>query len=155
MRRLGVFRRTLARTAALLCLAGVAGLGACTRESTRVALETQRRADEVQQAVLDHQHEALCILLYRDLLRRLEATGVELSSARRAALNDVWNERDLLEVWVVQSERARALRIIGVDAKLYGDQSIIDLLWKAIQARADRARAGLAAAIAERAVGGD
>ncbi|MCK4342026.1 MAG: hypothetical protein KAY37_09925 [Phycisphaerae bacterium] len=125
----------------LVCLAA----GGCSRESLRVALETQRRADQVQQAVFDRQHEALCILLYRDLLRRLETAEAELSPAQRAALNEVWNDRDLIEFWALQHERAKALRIIGVDAKLFSEQSMIDLLIKSAEARIDRAKQGLAA----------
>jgi hypothetical protein len=128
--------------------------GACTRESTRVAIETQRRADDVQQVVFDRQHEALCILLYRDLLRRLEPAGSGWSPAQQEALNDIWNERDLIEFWAIQNERARALRLAGVDAKLFADQSIVDLLWKSIETRMDRARQGLEAHVVNEAVGG-
>ena len=127
-----------------LGLVGVLAAGGCTSESVRVALETQRRADEVQQAVFDRQHEALGRLLYRDLSQRLTSSGLELSAAQHEALNAVWNDRDLVEFWAVQYERAKALRIIGVDLKLFSDQSIVDLLWKGLEARADRAKAALA-----------
>lgn len=136
----------------VVCLLGCLAACGCTRESLRVAIETQRRADQVQQAVFDRQHETLRILLYRDLLRRLEATGVEVSAAQRDALNAVWNDRDLIEFWAVQHERAKALRVVGVDAKLFGDQSIVDLLWKSVEARADRAGEGLAAQVAGMAI---
>lgn len=133
--------------------AGAAGLvGGCTRESLRVALDTQRRADQVQQAVFDRQHEALCILLYRDLQRRLAEAGTTPSDAQRAALNAVWNDRDLVEFWALQHERAAALRLAGVDAKLYADQSVVDLLWKSLDTKWSRARRGLATAVVERAV---
>jgi hypothetical protein len=121
----------------------------CTGESTRVALEAQRRADQIQQAVFDRQQEALCLLLYRDLLRRLTEAGAELAPAQREALNEIWNERDLVQFWALQNERAQALRIIGVDLKLFSDQSIVDLLWKGLEARADRARAALVTSAAE------
>ena len=136
---------------------GVAALlsaSACTRESTRVAIETQRRADDVQQVVFDRQHEALCILLYRDLLRRLEPAESVWSPAQQEALSGIWNERDLIEFWAIQNERARALRLAGVDAKLFADQSIVDLLWKSIETRMDRARQGLEAHVVNEAVGG-
>ena len=117
----------------------------CTRESLRVALAAQQRADQVQQAVFERQHEALCILLYRELQRRLEQAGAPLTSTQRAALNESWNDRDLIELWTVQHERAKALRLIGVDAKLYSDQSVIDLLAKSVSVQVDRAKEGLAA----------
>lgn len=120
-------------------------LGGCTAESTRVALTAQRRADEVQRTVFERQHEALCVLLYRDLRHRLEAAGMELSAGQQAALNETWNDRDLVEFWAVQDERARALRIAGVDAKLLADQSVVDLLIKSIEARVERVQGGLAA----------
>ncbi len=126
----------------VLVLFGVV-LSGCTSESTRIALEAQRRADEVQQAVFDRQHDALRVLLYRDALQRLENAGLSMSPERRDALSEIWNERDLVEFWAVQYERAVALRMIGVDAKLYGDQAVLDLLWKAIETRTDRARRGL------------
>lgn len=124
-------------------------LSGCTAESVRVALETQRRADDVQRAVVERQHDGLRLLLFRDALARLrEAAGEqELTDA----LNQAWNERDLVEFWMLQFERAASLRMIGVDAKLYADQSIVDLLLKQIQLRAGRMREGLAEAAAERA----
>jgi hypothetical protein len=130
---------------------GVLLVGGCTRESTRIAIETQRRSDEVQQAVFERQHEALCVLLYRDLLRRLEGGGLALSAAQQELLSAVWNDRDLIESWALQQERAQALRIVGVDAKLFGDQAMIDLLWKAVEIRADRARQGLMVSAVESA----
>lgn len=125
-------------------LAVMMSLPGCTRESVRVALAAQQRADQVQQAVFDRQHEALCILLYRDLHRRLEQARAPLSPAQRTALNEVWNDRDLVEFWRVQHERARALRLIGVDAKLYSDQAVVDLLYKSLSAKLARAKQGLA-----------
>ncbi|MFQ5805329.1 MAG: hypothetical protein ACE5I3_02635 [Phycisphaerae bacterium] len=134
----------------VLALVAVIGLPGCTRESLRVALAAQQRADQVQQAVFARQHEALCILLYRDLQRRLEDAGASLTEAQRAALNEVWNDRDLVEFWTVQHERAKALRLIGVDAKLYSDQSVVDLLYKSLSARAERVKQGLASYAGQR-----
>lgn len=134
-------------TAALLALLACSG---CTRESVRIALVSQRRADEVSAAVFERQHEALRILLFRDAATRLAAAGLPLTDAQRAALSAVWNERDLLEFWAVQYERARAVRLAGVDAQLWSQQSVADLLWKQCTARADRALEGLAAAAGER-----
>lgn len=122
----------------------------CTRESLRVALEAQQRADQVEQAVFDQQHAALTLLLYRDLAQRLMADGVDLTDSRRAMLNAIWNERDMFEFWAIQHERAKALRAAGVDAKLYADQSTIDLLYKSLAAKAGRGKAGLAAAVGAR-----
>ena len=69
-----------------LCIFGVLAAGGCTSESTRVAIETQRRADEVQQAVFERQHEALCLLLYRDLVRRPTSSPTDLPAEQRQAL---------------------------------------------------------------------
>jgi len=125
-------------------LAGCLAVG-CTAPSEHVALAAQRRATEVQQAVADRQHAALRVLLYRDLLRRLEADR-RLTEAQRTALSEVWNDRDLLEFWQLQFERANALRLVGVDAKLFADQSPVELLIKAVETKADRVQTGLAAA---------
>jgi len=137
-------RRSVARRRLLAALGLLLTCG-CASESTRLALDVQRRADEVQEAVFDRQHEALCVLLYRDLVGRLAEAGPALTPGQRAALNDVWNDRDLVEFWTIQHERAKALRVVGVDAKLASDQPVIDLLIKAIEARADRAKQSLAA----------
>jgi len=135
--------------AALILLATVAG--GCTRESVRLALDAQRRADQVQQAVFEQQDESLRILLFRDLVNRLEKAGRPLTDAERAALNEIWNERDLVQFWAVQNERAQALRIAGVDAKLASDQAIVDLLIKSIEARAKRVEQKLVAKAAAEA----
>lgn len=143
-------RCTRAVVTCILSALGLLALPACTAESTRLALQTQRRADDVQQALFERQQDGLRALLFRDLQRRLEQNGAPLAPAQLAALNSAWNERDLLEFWAVQQERARALRLVGVDAKLFGDQSIVDLLVKSVAARADRAAQGLAAAAGAR-----
>lgn len=118
------------RTSMTILAIAIAGTAGCTRETVRLAATSQQRADEVQQAVFDRQHEALCVLLYRDMQRRLEQAGATLDDKQRAALNEVWNERDLIEFWTVQQERAKALRLAGVDAYLYGEQAAVDLLYK-------------------------
>jgi hypothetical protein len=121
---------------------GMASLaGGCTSESTRLALENQRRANEVDQAIFERQSDGLKVLLFRDARERL--ANAPSPEERDAVLNAVWNERDLIEFWAVQHERAGALRLIGVDAKLYADQSAIDLLLKQIEAKGDRAKEGI------------
>ena len=142
----------------VLAFLAAAVAGGCTRESVRVALDAQRRADQVQQAVFEQQNESLRILLFRDLMSRLADAGRIVSDEERAALNEVWNERDLFEFWAVQNERAQALRIAGVDAKLATDQAIVDLLVKSIEARTKRveqAAVGRVAANAAPSVTGD
>lgn len=123
--------------------------GGCTRESLRVALEAQQRADQVQRAVFDRQHQALRLLLFRDLVDRLEEDGARLSDGQLAALNAAWNARDLAEFWAVQHERAAALRMAGVDAQLYSGQAVIDLLTKSAVAGLKRLETGIAAAAGE------
>jgi hypothetical protein len=120
--------------------------GGCTDPSLRLALQAQQRADDVAGFVFERQHEALRVLLYRDVLHRLGDAGTPLTDAQQTALNDAWNDRDLLEFWALQHERAKALRLAGVDAKLYSDQAPADLLIKSLLARADQVQTGLAAA---------
>lgn len=128
----------------------------CTAESTRLALQNQRRANEVDRAVFERQHDGLKVLLFRDAMRRLAAAG-DNEQERAVVLGDVWNERDLIEFWALQHERAAALRLLGVDAKLYADQSPVDLLIKQIELKAERAQHGLAQAAGAQvgAAGGD
>lgn len=146
-----VARGGAAAACAMVALAWVGG--GCTRDSVRVAMEAQRRADDVQQTVFDRQHEALCVLLYRDLGWRLAAAGGPLDPEQETVLNDVWNDRDLVEFWALQHERARALRIAGVDAKLAADQSGVDLLVKSLAARADRVEQHLTAGVVNEELG--
>lgn len=117
----------------------------CTRESVRLALENQHRADQVQQTIFDCQHEGLRTLLFHDLEARLTTDGQPLSDSQAAALNQAWNDRDLFEFWAVQQERSKALRLAGVDARLAADQSVIDLLLKQVEAGLDRGKQSLAA----------
>ena len=129
----------------MIAVCAVVASGGCARESLRVAIATQQRADEVQQAVFERQHDALRVLLFRDLEARLTAAGETLNDEQRSVLNDVWNERDLIEFWQQQNERSRALRLVGVDAKLYADQPAVDLLYKSLSLKVDRLRTASAA----------
>lgn len=132
----------------ILGLASVAVLAGCSAESTRVAIESQQRANQVQEAVFDRQHDGLVTLLYRDLAQKLNATAREdatLNEEQRSVLNAAWNERDLVEFWRVQYERSKALRLVGVDAKLYGDQAVVDLLIKSLNAKIERGKQAIAA----------
>lgn len=140
------FSRVLASLVAAL---GVACLTGCTSESTRVALEAQRRADEVQQGIFDRQHDGLKVLLFRDTVRKMQDGEDVLSEAQQMALNDAWNERDLVEFWALQYERSKALRLAGVDAKLFSDQSVVDLLGRALDARWKRIDEAVNSAAAE------
>lgn len=130
-------------------VASLSLLAGCTAESTRIAIDAQRRADDVQRAVFDRQHDGLKVLLFRDAQRQLESA--KSHEQRTLALNNAWNDRDLLEFWQQQYDRAAALRLVGVDAKLYADQSMLDLLIKQIDTRVQRAEKGWAAAKARQA----
>jgi len=141
----------------LFLLSLISGLLGCTAESTRLALETQQRATDVQQFVHDRQHDGLVSLLYRELQAALEERAeppAPLTDAQKAALQSAWNDRDMIEFWNIQNERACALRLIGVDAKLFADQSVIDLMIKAIEARADRAAQAISSAAGRQAAQG-
>lgn len=130
--------------------AGIAfgGLLGCTAESMRIAIESQERANQVQEAIFDRQHEGLTQLLYDSMVRKLDAASEQnaLGAEQRLVLNEAWNERDLIEFWRVQFERSKALRLAGVDAKLFSDQAVIDLLIKALSAKLERGTQAVAAA---------
>lgn len=134
----------LSAWASVLVATGVSG---CTAESTRMAIEAQQRADLVQQAVFERQHHGLRVLAFRDLVRRLSeimnAEGDADVGEMLRVVNDAWNQRDLIEFWAIQQERAKALRLAGVDAKLYGSQAMLDLLVKALEAKGDRVLEGV------------
>lgn len=133
-----------------MLMAVTAGLGlvsGCSDASLALALEAQQRANAVQQAVFDRQHDGLRTLLFRDVVNRL-AVEEPISPEQAAVLNEAWNERDLIEFWAIQHERAKALRLVGVDSKLYADQSPVDLLIKAAEDRVDRGVAALTTTLA-------
>ena len=135
-----------------ICTFSLVALAGCTAESTRIAIESQQRANEVDEAVFNNQHDSLLVLSYRDSVAQVEKAApprdpddpasppIALTGGQHAAMSQAWNQRDLFEFWRVQHERAKALRLIGVDAKLYGDQSIIDLLYKSLDAKVQRAK---------------
>lgn len=116
--------------------AGCMSMG-CTAESTRQALAAQERADEVSQAVVDNQSQAMKILLFQSTLAQLEQA--QDPKHAEVILNEAWNQRDLFEFWMVQWERAKALRLVGATTKLWSDQSTFDLLCKSVQAKVKRA----------------
>lgn len=131
-----------------LCWVAFGGLLGCTAESTRIAIESQERANQVQEAIFDRQHEGLTQFLYDATIRKLDAASEQgaLRDEQRLVLNEAWNERDLIEFWRVQFERSKALRLAGVDAKLFSDQAVIDLMIKALRAKLERGQQAVAAA---------
>ncbi len=137
----------------LYILTGAIACG-CTAESTRIAIDTQQRVDEIQQGVVDRQHDGLRVLLFRDMLRRMRDSGAELSDDQVATLNTVWNERDLVEFWALQNERALGLRRVGVDSKLYSEQAVVDLLWKSLETKTKRLEQAIAAEAGAKAASG-
>lgn len=134
---------------AALCVLFVATMWlvpGCTSESVRIALETQERANDIAQAVHEREHEGLRIYLFRDTVAQMKLAG-KVNEEQIQILNKAWNNRDLMEFWEVQWERAKALRLVGVDAKLYADQSMLDLLWKSVDAKLQRVESAVAAEV--------
>jgi len=116
-------------------------LAGCSRTSIKLAIENQQRADDVAEHIVDQQHEALKILLFRDTAAKL-AAGADVTET----LNQAWNDRDRFEFWRVQYERAKMVRFVGVDLALYANQAVFDLFWKAIQERIQTGKQAIAAA---------
>lgn len=143
-------KRLVIRISAAL-LAAFALIGGCTAPSVRAALEIQRRAGDVDEFIFDAQHDALKVLLFQRATAELEDAGD--AHARAEALNIAWNDRDLFELWRVQHERAKTLRLIGVDLKLFADQSILDLLIKRIEQVAQQVKQRIAAQAGATAMG--
>jgi hypothetical protein len=106
----------------------------CTATSTMLAIEGSERSDAVRTAVVERQHRSLKILLFRDTLDRLVLA--KSAEEQEAVLNEAWNDRDLIEFWLIQDTLARCLHIATVDAKLASDQSIFQLIVQDISRRA-------------------
>ncbi len=124
--------RLLAGATLLGLCASMASLAGC--ESTRIAIATQARANDVQQTIFDQQQEALRIYQFRAL-----AATLNLPPEQTAVLNAAWNERNTLNWWAVQFERSKSLRLVGVDTKLWASESILELIGKQIEQKTDRA----------------
>jgi hypothetical protein len=139
------------RIAALPCIvcALVISQPACNSAMLQVAQEAQGRADAVQREVVDKQHGAICVLLFRDMLQRIETQTGFSNDELRTAMNDIWNERDVAEHWLVQNERAAALRMAAVDVPILGRPSWSEALGRQVVRELGNARAGAAAGAAE------
>lgn len=127
-------------------------LAGCSDPSLKIAIDAQRRADEVEDFLFQQQHDGLVLYLYRDLAHQLGTEETPLSNEQQVTLNAGWNERDLIEHWALQHERAKALRNVGVNTRLYSQQSIIDLIGKSLSQRVSTAQAAIAGEAAENAV---
>lgn len=127
-------------------------LAGCSDPSLKIALDAQRRADEVNEFIFERQHEGLVMYLYRDLANQLATEEGPLTAAQLATLNAGWNERDLIEHWAIQHERAKALRNVGVNTRLYSQQSVVDLIGKSFSQRAKVAQAALVEQAADKAI---
>jgi hypothetical protein len=133
-----------------LCTSLLAG---CSDPSLKIAIQSQRHADEIQNFLFQQQHDGLVMYLYRDLAAELATEETPLSQDQLTTLNSAWNERDLIEHWAIQHERAKALRQIGVNTRLYSQQSIVDLIGKSISQRSSAVNAVIAGQVAESAAG--
>jgi hypothetical protein len=123
-------------------------LSGCTAESTRLAIQNERKANAVDMALYEREHQGLSVYIFRDTVAQMKESG-GLNAQQIAILNNAWNDRDLLEFWAVQKDRIMALRREGVEAKLYSDQSMIDLLIKQLELKFDRVKPAIAAAFGE------
>lgn len=128
-------------------------LSGCSDPSLKIAIQSQQRADEIQNFLFQQQHDGLVMYLYRDLASELASEEPPLSRDQLATLNSAWNERDLIEHWAIQHERAKALRHIGVNTRLYSQQSIVDLIGKSVSQRTSTVNAALAGQAVEAAAG--
>jgi hypothetical protein len=125
----------------------------CTAAATKTALDTQKRVNTIQETVYSNQAKSLKVLLYKNLVVQLERDGQALlNEKQKATLNQAWNDRDTIEWWSIQNERAKALRLVGVDSVLYDSQGIIDLMFKSLEEKWIDTKAGIAA-VAGDAVG--
>lgn len=124
----------LTRILALISVLGLAGcLTACSTMSARYALENQQRATEVENTLFSNQQQSLKDYLYNET----EAGLLQTSDPNEVhtLLNKYTQERDTLDFWALQHERVNQLRLIGVNTKLWADQSILDLLYKDAERR--------------------
>jgi len=123
----------------------------CSDPSLKIAIASQRRADEVDDFLFQQQHDGLVLYLYRDLAHQLATDQTPLSQTQLDTLSAGWNERDLIEHWALQHERAKALREVGVNTRLYSQQSMVDLIGKSFGQRLSTAKAAIAGDVAQKA----
>lgn len=133
------------KTLIILTLACAFLATGCTSQSTMTAIASQKRVNAVDEAIFKNQADNLKQVLYDRLVVDLERSGGGyLNDAQKVALSQAWNDRDLLEFWSVQHEKSKAYRLVGVDAKLYNDQGILDLFLKSAEDGWVKAKLGLA-----------
>ena len=95
----------------------------CTGESTRIALEQSQRIEDIQDTIVRNLHDMALMFMYRDYINNIPET-------EQPKFLDYNHNRDQIAFWMIQWERARALRLITIDSKLISSQTMIDLLIK-------------------------
>lgn len=96
----------------------------CTSGSTKLAIESGNRVEEIQDTIFKGQQNAILTFMqqheYKD---------------QAVLFKDV----EALLLWTEQWERARALRMLTVDTKVYSTQAMSDLIWKQFNGRLSQA----------------
>lgn len=115
------------------------GCPGCTKESTRIAMENIPRVEENQDVVTQNLRETALIFMYADMLNYLQVTtGHQFTKTELEQIQYYWQGRDKIESWLVNWERARALRLLTIDTEIISGQATIDLMLKKLQLLGER-----------------
>lgn len=117
-----------------LCILAISGCA-----STKIAIESSSRVENVQDTIVNNQHTYIKYANFEKLLTEVEKIkGSPLTDEEKVALNAIAVERTDAEKWMIQWERARALRMVTVDSKLYADRSIFETAAEALSKNVEK-----------------
>lgn len=94
----------------------------CTSNSTKLAIETSKEYIARNNDLMNKYHDLILQYMFTTYCLKNQLTTEQIKE-----LNLVWNNRNVVEFWLIQHERNDALYALGVDTKLYNDQSMFSL----------------------------
>lgn len=114
-------------------LIGLLVLTGCSTTSTKTAIEAIPKIENNQDTIFKNQQEAIEILLYQKLC-------LQLGGDPNDVIKQTFDNWQIVVKHQEQWERARAMRMVTTDAKVYETQSVFDLIWKEITGKVDNAQ---------------
>ena len=104
-----------------ICL--LVSLCGCTKASTKIAIETSTEYIARNDDLINKYHDLVLQYMFTCFALKNNLTAEQLSE-----FNKLWNNRNVVEFWLIQHERNDTLHTVGIDAKLYDDQAIFSLM---------------------------
>lgn len=103
-------------------------LAGCTAPSLKTAIKTNDEVERRQDMVVGQLAHNIKVYQYNELKSKIKS-----GQADDQFLSDFWNARNGLELYMIEWERIRTLKYVGVNPYLYAQQSQIDLHYKSMK----------------------